>query len=103
MSEQKTLFEQFYNASDELKAKIKTPFVRRKLKLRFQSAFASITEKQANLEVEVNSLSEKVENLDINRLLEISDELETLDKDKKNLAEMYKAWFGKELKDIDEE
>jgi len=98
-----TLFEQFYNASDEFKASMKKPFIRRKLKLRFQSALASLVEKQANFQTEINDISQKVEELNINRLLEIQDELEVIGSDKERLGKMYKEWFGSELKDIDEE
>lgn len=97
------LFEKFYNSTDELKKEVEKPFVRRKLKIRFQNAMTSIDEKSANLTIEVNDLSQNVKELNINRLLEIKDELALLKKDKAALADMYKEWFGKEMKDIDEE
>jgi uncharacterized protein YlxW (UPF0749 family) len=102
MSE-KTMFEQFYNATDEFKAAVKKPFVRRKLKLRFQSVLASIQEQQSDLQTEINEIYQKVEDLDINRLIEIEDHLEMLADDKEKLAKLYKSWFGTDLKDIDEE
>lgn len=98
-----TLFDKFYNIKDEVKAQLKKPFVRRKLKLRFQSALASIAEEESKLQSEIQEINEKVEELNINRLLEIDDDIERLARDRVRIKSKYTAWFGKEMIDVDDE
>jgi len=101
MSEVTTLFEKFYNIKDEVLATITKPIVRKKLTAKFQSMQISIGEKIAKLEAEAHEIYQNVEDLALNRLLQIDAELDVAKTDLSNLGKKYKDWFGKELKEID--
>lgn len=98
-----TLFEKYFNATDEQKAAEGKKTVRRDIKLKFQAVLADISKKIVELEKEEIFVNQKCWDLNINRLIEIAEETEFLERDKKRLQDLYVDWFGTSLKDIDEQ
>lgn len=98
-----TLFDKYFNATDEQKAAEGKKTVRRDIKLKFQATLADISKKIVELEKEEIFVNQKCWDLNINRLIEIAEETEFLERDKKRLQDLYVYWFGTSLKDIDEQ
>lgn len=91
------LFDQFYNASTELIKQLKEPMIRRSIKRKFGSAIDDAMTKKLNAESEMLKQLEKLDNLDINKLLEFESTIEKADKSIDLLQKIYYKLFAEEL------
>ena len=72
------LFEQLYNASEDALKKMKAPIAERKVKRKFQTGFDNGISDILDNTNEIQKMLEDVENLDITKLVNLSDSVQKL-------------------------
>lgn len=96
-------FEAKYVDDSKIKAAFKKPGVKKTLKAKFYAVIFDNSKKISTFEEEREKLCEDFEDIDINRLLEIEDEIEFLKEDREKIRKLYLSWIGKEMKNIDDD
>ena len=99
MSKEKdtTLFKKFYNMTEDVMKKLKEPLIERATKRKFQSAYDSLEDTIIESENEFNKQMENIENIDLNKLLQIRQKAKNAAKTKEEIEVMFEEFFGEKL------
>jgi hypothetical protein len=99
MSEKKevTLFKKFYNMTEDVMKKLKEPLVERAFKRKFQSSYDSLEDAIIESENDFNKAMENIENVDLNKLLQIRNKKRNAIKTKEEITVMYEEFFGEKM------
>lgn len=92
------LFERFYNIKEEAMAILEKPIVLRSAKRKFEAAIDSCKDIIIKQEQKMNEHCKDMKNLNINTLLEISNEIDSAKDTIEKTKELYLAFFGEEMK-----
>lgn len=95
--EAKSLFKKFYNMTEDVMKKLKEPLIERATKRKFQSAYDSLEDQIIESENAFNKQMESIENIDLNKLLEIRVKAKNAEKTKEEIKTMYFEFFNEEL------
>ena len=93
------LFDKLYNASDELKAKLKKPVVAKKVKGKLRSALNSANEKIIDLQIKREEVLGQFDDFDVNAILDLDVEANHYEDDIVAIKALYKELFAEELKE----
>lgn len=99
MSKEKetVLFKKFYNMTKDVMKKLKEPLIERATKRKFQSSYDSLEDTIIESENEFNKQMENIENIDLNKLLQIRQKAKNAAKTKEEIELMYEEFFGEKL------
>jgi hypothetical protein len=92
-----SLFKKFYNMTEDVMKKLKEPLIERATKRKFEAAYDSCKDQIIETETSFNKEMENVENLDLNKLLQIRQKAKNAEKTKEEIAAMYEEFFGEKL------
>jgi hypothetical protein len=92
-----TLFKKFYNMTEDVMKKLKEPLIERATKRKFEAAYDSCKDQIIETETDFNKQMENVENIDLNKLLQIRQKAKNAEKTMVEIAAMYEEFFGTKL------
>jgi len=92
------LFEKFYDIKEEAMAVLEKPIVLRSAKRKFEAAIDSCKDIIIKQEQKMNEHCKDMKNLNINTLLEISNEIDSAKDTIEKTKALYLAFFGEEIK-----
>lgn len=108
VTEKKGWWEKAYglvgDAANAVKLALQKPQERKKLKMKFEAAYTNAEEKKVNAKLDLSNLRDP-QKFDINKMFELRETIEQLEKQQDLLKDEYEMAFDKEMKvsDSDED
>jgi len=99
----KGIFDEFYGKGKEFIDLAKKPFKRRETKRKFESVFDEASKRIVEIESQIDTELKNFDNLNINKLVELSSEKKAHEEAKEACKEFYLAEFDKELKEREDD
>lgn len=105
MSQEKSLFDSLYDATEEVMRKMKKPLARRKMKRLWQGAFDAAENEKISRQEKLTELRKKFQDFtgdDVNAVIELKHEIKKLEAQQDIIRDEFKIMFGQDLKTDDD-
>lgn len=92
-----SLFKKFYNMTEDVMKKLKEPLIERATKRKFEAAYDSCKDQIIETETAFNKEMENIENIDINKILQIRQKAKNAARTMTEIEEIYMEFFGSKI------